>query len=125
MATPTRFDGDVNVRGGAYQGAIIQNSSEMTADGAIDENAAYVELNNSSASIAATIAAPEAGRFLVITQTDSGTEGHTVTLSAGTYNGTNDIATFNAQYETLVLYGVSATRFVIVENIGSVGLSSS
>ena len=100
------------------------DATELTSSGAIADTASYVELNNDSASIAATIAAPAAGRFLVITQTDSGTQGHTVTLTAGTYDGTNNIATFNAQYESLVLFGVSATRFIIVENIGSVGLST-
>ena len=101
----------------------IYTPTEYTADGAIDSKDTYVELNSSGTAIAMTIAVPEAGRFLVITQTDAGTDGHTVTLTEGTYDGTNDIATFNAQNETLVLFGISATRFVIVENIGSVGLS--
>ena len=98
-------------------------AEEYTASGAISSDVSYVELNKSGASLAMTIAAPEAGRFLVIVQTDSGTAGHTVTLTAGTYDGTNNVATFNAQNECLVLFGVSATRFVIVENIGAVGLS--
>jgi hypothetical protein len=101
----------------------IYAATELTASGAIASTANYVELNNDSVAIAATIAAPTAGRFLVITQTDTGTAGHTVTLTAGTYDGTNNIATFNAAGKTLVLFGVSATRFVIVENIGLVTLS--
>lgn len=83
----------------------------------------FLQLNNSSASIAVTIDAPKPGWLLVINQKDSGTEGHTVTLTSGTFDGTNDVATLNALGETLVLVGVSTTRFVIVENIGSVGLS--
>lgn len=97
---------------------------ELTAAGAIPSDVSFVELNNSSAAIAATIAAPAKGRYLIITQTDSGTEGHTVTITSGTYDGTNNIATFNAQYETLVLFGVGDDRFIIIENVGSVGLSS-
>jgi hypothetical protein len=84
----------------------------------------YVELNNSSAGITLTIDKPKAGWFLVITQIDSGTAGHSANLTAGTYDGTNTKATLNSQYETIVLFGVSATRFVIVENIGAVGLTT-
>ena len=99
-------------------------ATELTATGAISASVSYVELNHASVAIAATIAAPSAGRFLVITQTDAGTAGHTVTLTAGTYDGSNNVATFNAQNETLVLFAISATRFVVVENIGSVGLGT-
>ena len=98
-------------------------TTELLASGAIVATASYVELNSSTPLIAATIAAPAAGRFLVIVQTDAGTAGHTVTLTAGTYDGTNTIATLNAANESLVLFGVSATRFIIVENVGSVALS--
>lgn len=79
---------------------------------------------NKSGILAATIDHPDAGRILVIEQIDSGTDGHTVTLAAGTFDGTNNTATFNAQYETLFLLGISSTRFLILLNIGSVALSS-
>jgi hypothetical protein len=95
----------------------------MTADGAISENADYVTLSKAGI-LAATLAAPRAGRLLVIEQIDAGTDGHTVTLAAGAFDGPgNDIATFNAQHERLSLWGVSATRFVIIENTGAVSLS--
>lgn len=93
-----------------------------TANATIPIDVGYVQLN-STTKIEATIAAPTKGRMLVITQSDAGTAGHTVTLTAGDYDGSNNIATFNAAEETLVLLGISATRFVIIENIGSVGLS--
>ena len=96
-----------------------------TATGAIDPTKSLVHLDTASGKIEMTIAAPVAGHFMVITQVDTGTDGHTVTLTAGDYDGTNDIATFNAAEETLVLFGLSATRYVIVENIGSVALSAS
>lgn len=102
---------------------LFNTATELTVSGAIPTNASYVELNCNGTAIAATIAAPAAGRLLVVTQTDGGTDGHSVTLTAGTLDGTNTIGTFNAQNETLALYGVSATRFVILENIGSVALS--
>lgn len=93
-----------------------------TANAAIPVDVGYVKLN-STTKIEATIAAPTEGRMLVITQADAGTAGHTVTLTAGTWDGSSTIATLNAQDETLVVLGISATRFVIVENIGSVALS--
>lgn len=96
---------------------------EFTAAGAISPETSFVTLNNASSAIAMTIAAPAAGKILVIAQKDAGTQGHTVTLTAGTFDGTNDTATFNAQDECLVLIGLSATRFAIVENVGGVALS--
>ena len=107
-------------RGGSRSASAIQ---AVTASGAIRADAELVTLDSTTPKIEATVAAPRAGRWLVITQIDGGTAGHTVTLSAGTYNGTNTIATLNAAGETLVLYGLTATLFAVVENIGSVGLS--
>jgi len=97
---------------------------ELLASGAIDPSLyTWVKLDHSSVKIEATIAAPVAGKFLIISQIDSGTAAHTVTLTAGTWDGTLTIATFNALGETLILFGVTATRYVIVENVGAVGLS--
>lgn len=95
----------------------------VTASGAIASTTNVATLSKTGGGIAATIAAPAAGRRLVITQTGAETEGHTVTLTAGTFDGTNTIATFNAAGETLDLIGLSATRFLILNNIGAVGLS--
>lgn len=104
--------------------ALSFTAKEYTASGAIDlDLTSFVDLNDASSALAMTIAAPEAGKFLVIRQKDAGTQGHTVTLTAGTWDGATTVATFNAQDETLVLFGVSATRFIIVENAGAVALS--
>lgn len=95
-----------------------------TATGAIAEADNVVDLDHSSTKIEATIEAPRVGRILVITQIDSGTSAHTVTLGAGAFDLTgNNIATFNQQYEALVLLGISDKRFLILKNYGSVGLS--
>lgn len=99
--------------------------TEYTASGAIDPTKSYVGLDTASGLIAMTIAAPVAGQLMIITQVDTGTDGHTVTITSGDYDGTNDIATFNAAEETLILFGLSATRYVIIENIGGVALSAS
>lgn len=106
----------------SYRGISI-NATEYSASGAINSQDSFVELESSGAALAMTIAAPNAGRFLVITHKDVSTSAHNVRLTSGTFDGTNASAAFNAQNETLVLFGVSNTRFVIVENIGSVALS--
>lgn len=81
---------------------------------------------NNEAALTCTLANPaEAGILMVITQIDAGTAGHTVTCAtAAALDGTNKKATFNAQYETLVLMSVATNRWVIVENVGSVGLAT-
>jgi len=89
----------------------------LTGDGAIVAKATLVTLNK-AAGLAATIAAPAAGRFLIIAQIGAGT--HTVTLTAGTWEGTNDVANFNADGDALVVVGISATRFIVLSNAGSV-----
>lgn len=94
-----------------------------TANGAIRDDADSVSLDHASVIIAATIAAPRAGRRLVLRHGGLGTTAHTVTLTAGTYDGSATIVTFNALDEALVLFGVSATRFLIVENLGGAVLS--
>lgn len=118
IATPT-------ITGGTVTDATFLDLSptELTASGPIAVNVSHVELNSTTPLIAATIAAPAAGWLLFITQTDAGTAGHTVTLTAGTWDGTNPIVTFNAQFDTLVVWGLSATRFIIFENIGAVAFS--
>ena len=109
-----------------FKQAGIANGQELAliVSGAIDPSLyTFVTLNSTTPKIEATIAAPVAGKFLVITQIDAGTAGHTVTLTAGTWNGSNAVATFNAQLETLVLFGITATRFAIVLNLGTVAFS--
>lgn len=86
-------------------------------------SASFIHLNHASTKIELTIDAPKVGWLLVIAQKDAGTEAHTVTLTSGTWDGSNTILTLNAANEAVVVLGVSATRFVIVENIGSVALS--
>ena len=80
-------------------------------------------LNGAAAAVAVTIAAPAAGQLLIIHCSD-GTQDCTVTLTAGTFDGTNKIATFEVTGDTLILYGLSATRYLIINDIGSVALST-
>lgn len=100
---------------------------ELTVSGAVPEGIQSAELNHATAAIAATIAdsLKHKGLFIAKDTSASGTAAHTLTLTAGTFDGTNDIATFNAPGECLVVYFDSSGNGIIVENVGLVGLSSS
>lgn len=111
------WDAKVNFRG------LGNTPTEYTASGAINSKDSFVQLNSSGAALAMTMPAPVEGRHLIITHKDVSTSSHAVTLAAGTFDGTNDVATFDAENETLVLVGLSATRYAVVENIGSVAFS--
>jgi len=130
--------GDLDVTGnasvsGAFEGAngVYQKlftgltAVEYEANGAIAHNSSLVHINaNANAARAYTIDAPVAGEFLHIEQIDTDTNDRVVTLNAGTFDGTNNTATFNAAKEALTLIGLSATRYLLIQNQGSVGLSS-
>lgn len=91
---------------------------------AVDLSAVNVlVLDGSEAEAAGTIAAPVAGSLLVVFCLD-GTNDCTLTLTAGTFDGTNEIATFADTGDVLILYGLSAERFLVINDIGSVALST-
>lgn len=98
---------------------------ELTASGAVTAGIQSLELNHATVAIAATIAASTGhpGLFVIKDTSASGTAAHTVTLTAGTFNGTATVATLNAPNEALVVYFDSAGNGTIVENVGAVALS--
>jgi lipopolysaccharide export system protein LptA len=116
------FSGSVTVSGSMEAKGLKVTPATYAATGAIDVTKGMAILNGGTNAVAMTIAAPVQGQFLVITSGNALT--NTVTMTAGTFDGTNDKATFDAANETLVLFGLSATRWAIVENIGSVGLAT-
>lgn len=97
----------------------------LTASGAVTAGVQSVELNHASVVIAATIASAvnHPGLFVVKDTSATGTAAHTLTLTAGTWNGTATIATLNARDEALFVYFDSAGRGQVIANIGSVALS--
>lgn len=111
---------------GAIIGQHRHSVQELTATGAITITSGVVLLNHATVIIAATLAAPTAGAELfIIDSSASGTAAHTVTLPAGvTWDGTNNTATLNAPGEALHVIAISATRWLILENIGAVALST-
>lgn len=91
------------------------------ATGTISEKS-FVILDGHSNVVAATIAAPVQGWFLVLTCPDAD-NAVTCKLTAGTFDGTNNTATFSVN-GTLMLFGVSSTRFDIIQTVGTVTLTS-
>ena len=124
MSEHSRIFGGLSLPVPGVVGLNSEYAKTFIASGAIDpKNVTFVKLNSNGASLAMTIAKPVANQLLIITQIDGGTDGHTVTLGSGTFDGSHTIATFNAKYETLFLFGLDNARYAILENLGSVGLS--
>lgn len=84
-----------------------------------------LELSHGSTAIAATIASAvnHQGLFIVRNTSASGTESHTLTLTVGTFNGTNNIATLDAPNEYLIVYFDRDGLGKVLKNVGSVALS--
>jgi len=104
------------------------NPTEYTSAGAISPTITFAELNAAGGAMAMTYAAPVKGMTVVLTCTDA-TGDVTVTLSSGSFffiNGGIDssgtVATFNTAGQTLVLFAISASAFIVLQNIGQVGI---
>lgn len=99
---------------------------ELTASGAITAGVQSIELNHATVAVVTTVAASTSHEgLLVIKDTSaSGTAAHTVTLTAGTFDGTNNKVTLNAPNECIAVYIDSAGDGTILENVGSVALAS-
>lgn len=107
---------------GQAKGPLLK-TLELLASGAIPAGTEAVELNHASVVIAATyVVEPNTIRVFKDTSA-TGTAAHTVTLTGGTFNGTNTIATFNARDEFLIVHFDSAGRGQVIANVGSVALS--
>jgi hypothetical protein len=99
---------------------------ELTVTGAVTAGIQSVELNHATVAVAATIAdsTNHQGLLIVKDTSASGTAAHTLTLTAGTFDGTNNKATLNAPNEALIVYIDSAGNGTIVENVGAVALAA-
>lgn len=95
-----------------------------TADENVDnQRFSFLELDGTGANVQLTDFRAYKGNYVVISCSDSSNT-TTVTTKAGTtLDGTNTVATFDAAGETLVLFAISDTQYVIIENIGAVALS--
>lgn len=100
-------------------------NQELVATGAVVPGVESIELNHASTIIAATIADSKAhqGLFIIKNTSASGTAAHTLTVTVGTLDGTNSVATLNAPNEFLAIWFDSAGDGTIVENVGTVVIS--
>jgi carbon monoxide dehydrogenase subunit G len=101
---------------------------ELTESGAVTAGVQSVELNHDTTAIEATIAdaSNHQGLFVVkATAEPAADNDHTLTLTAGTFNGTNDVATFADINDALIVYFDSDGNGTVIENVGTVALSSS
>lgn len=96
---------------------------ELLASGAITPNIDVVELNHASVIIAATYAVVPNTILNIKDTSATGTAAHTVTLTGGTFNGTNTIATLAARDKFLSVQFDSTGRGTILANVGTVALS--
>lgn len=98
---------------------------DSVASEAIPAGTKIVELNHATVAVEDTIAdaANHPGLFIVRNTSASGTVSHKLTLTAGTFDGTNNVATLDAPDEELVVLFDSAGRGTIIENTGGVVLS--
>ena len=80
----------------------------------------FIKLRGASTTLNITDWTFTEGGLYVLSCHDS-TEDSNVTMSSGkTFDGTNNKATFDAENETLVLFGAESGEMVIVENLGAV-----
>jgi hypothetical protein len=102
-----------------------RRTQELTATDAFTIDSGLLLLNHATVAIEATLDAPAAGdEFLIINNSASGTAAHTVTVPGGvTWDGSSTVATLDAPGEALHVVAISAARWFILENIGTVGLS--
>ncbi len=96
---------------------------ELTATAAVPATVRVVELNHASVVIAATYTVVPNTIFIVKDTSATGTAAHTLTLTGGTFNGTNTVATLNARDEFLIVHFDSAGRGQVIANVGAVALS--
>ena len=106
--------------------SIFAATYTATAPAAIPSTVRVIELNHASTAIEKTIATlvPYANSFLIIKNISAtGTAAHKVTVTTGTLDGTNKVATLDAPKECLVVFVDSAGNGSIVVNVGLVGLA--
>jgi hypothetical protein len=102
------------------------NVQSIDASGAaVIERGKNVILLNHATQITATIADASYNPGLVVfKQTSTGTAGHTVTLTIGNFDGTNNKITLNAIEECIAVFFDPYGNGTIIENVGSVALAA-
>jgi outer membrane lipoprotein SlyB len=120
--------GDVT---GDVLGDITGDQIRVTSTKSVDEDmgdadtfaTTLIDLDGTSASVALTKFTPTIGKTYVIFCSDASNAVTLTTSSGVTLDGTNDLATFDAADECIVITCINATTCLVVENIGGVVLS--
>ena len=122
---PLAEQGDTRSIGKLLRKMLTEQVQELTVSGVVTPGVAAVELNHATVVVAATIAdLKDHQGFLIVKNTSaSGTAAHTVTVTTGTWNGTNKIITLDAPNEAIAFWIDSAGNGTILENVGSVAIS--
>lgn len=126
-AAQTVLDGDyaqlVHTHPFTDVGAAV--SYTATSPAAIPADVNVIELSHASTAIEKTIASlvDHQGLMVVKNTSASGTAAHKITVTTGTWDGTNKVITLNAPNEAIVVFIDSAGNGTIVANVGSVALS--
>jgi len=105
---------------------LSSNTAEYTESGAIPATVQNIELNHATVAAEMTIAdlADHQGMVTIKNTSASGTVSHTITLAAGTFNGSNDVVTLDAGGEFIAIWVDSSGNGSVIENVGSVALST-
>jgi len=99
-------------------------AQELLASGGVTPGVEALELSHATVAIAAVIPTLVAHQGLfTIKNTGTGTEDHTVTATVGTFDGTNNVVTLDANNEFIAFYIDSAGDGTILQNTGTVTLS--
>lgn len=118
------YEANVNGAGGAAQKA--RSVQRFTASGAaVPGGDLVIEVDHATVAAAVTLQVVPNTLLIIKNNSASGTAGHTVTLTGGTYNGTNTIATLAvaANNQQLVVYFDSKGNGQVISNAGTVALS--
>lgn len=94
---------------GAYTGSAVETKT-------VDEGVMHVDVFGGSTLTMSAVPG-------LVTVVQSGTGTSTVTLSSGTWDGTNTIATFDAADEKLTVAFDAALSGIVITNTGTVALS--
>lgn len=96
-----------------------------TTPAAIPAGVNVIELNHATVAIEKTIGSlvDHQGLMVIKNTSADGTAAHKITVTTGTWDGTNKVITLNAPKECLVVFIDSAGNGTIIVNVGAVGLA--
>lgn len=115
------YEANVKGAGGAAQQA--RTVQRFTASGAAIPGETVIEVDHISVVAAVTLQVVPNTMLIIKNNSASGTAAHTVTLTGGTFDGTNTVATLAAPNKALAVYFDSKGGGTILANVGTVTLA--